>query len=532
MIHYLNDFLNICYRHIRIPKQWRHANVISLLKPGKRETSSRSYHPISLLCTTYKLLERIVLTQIEPIVEKILPKEQAGFQKGCSTLNQVVKLTETIEDAFDKKEIMRSVFIDLTAASSTVWHQGLRVKLQRILTSNHLINFIIELLYTRCFNLFTSDKSRFTRQKSWFFRLKNGVAQGSVLAPILYNIYTADFPKTSGNCFMYTDDVAVTYSASSIAKVEENLSTDIKTICQYLHDRHLKLSQSKTVSSLFHLKNHLASKSIKVTLDPNTILNCERYPTYPGLKSNIQKPLAQTKTKSVFPSGTGEEMMGTNWGASFDTLRTSTTALVFAPAEYCTPVWFQSTHTKRLDVPLKETVRIASGCIRPTPLNFLPSLLGIQSPSCRRKKLCKRLYYKADNTDHLLHNILYSKTPPKRLKSRKSLHPFLESLQGYGFQQEPIPHKLQPHIQDWSSKPLGQGLPRKAWVQLNGLRTGIGKFGDSMVKWGFGDDNLCQCGEPQTAYHIVNDCKSTGPPCNLTDVDNPMLKRYLISYNF
>ena len=136
----------------------------------------------------------------------------------------------------------------------------------------------MELLYTRSFALFTSDG-----QKSRSFRLKNGVAQGSVLAPTLYNIYTADFRKTSGNCFMYADDAAITYSASSIAKVEENLSNDMKTICQYLHDWHLKLSQSKTVSSLFHLKNHLTSKSIKVTLDSITILNCERYPTYLGI---------------------------------------------------------------------------------------------------------------------------------------------------------------------------------------------------------------------------------------------------------
>ena len=175
--------------------------------------------------------------------------------------------------------------------------------------------------------------------------------------------------------------------------------------------------------------------------------------------------------------------------------------------------------------------RSSQAASAPPFLIFLPPLSGIQSPSCRRKKLCKRLYYKADNTDHLLHNILYSKTPSKRLKYRKLLRPFLESLQGYDPQQEPLPHKLQPHIQDWSNKPLGHGLLRKVWVQLNRLRTGTGKFGDSMVKWGFGDDNLCQCGEPQTAYHIVNDCKSTGPPCNLIDVDYPMLKRYLMNCN-
>ena len=152
----------------------------------------------------------------------------------------------------------------------------------------------------------------------------------------------------------------------------------------------------------------------------------------------------------------------TNWGTSFDTLQTSTTALVFAPAEYCAPVWCQSTDTKRLDIPLNEAMQIVSGCIRPTPLNFLPPLSGIQPPSCHQKKLCKRLHYKADNTDHLLHNILYSKTPPKRLKSCKPLRSFLESPQGYDPQQESIPHKLQPHIQDWSNKPLEHGLPQKA----------------------------------------------------------------------
>ena len=234
----------------------------------------------------------------------------------------------------------------------------------------------MKLLYTRSFTLFTSDG-----QKSRSFRLKNGVAQGSVLAPILCNIYTADFPKISGNYFMYADDVAITYSASSIAKVEKNLSNDMKTICQYLYDWHLKLSQSKTVSSLFHLKNHLASKSVKVALDHNTILNCERYRTYLGITLDCsltyKNHLHKLKQKVSPRVALVRKLSGTNWVTSFDTLRTSTKALVFAPTEYCAPVWCQSTHTKTLDVPLNEAMRIVSGCIRPTPLNFLPPFSGI-----------------------------------------------------------------------------------------------------------------------------------------------------------
>ena len=157
----------------------------------------------------------------------------------------------------------------------------------------------------------------------------------------------------------------------------------MKTICPYLHDWHLKLSQSKTVSSLFHLKNHLASKSIKVILDPNTILNCERYPTYLGITLDrsltYKNHLHKLKQKVSSRVALVKKLSGTNWGTSFDTLRTSTAA------EYCAPVWCQSTHTKILDVPLNEAMRIVYGCIRPTPFNFLPPLSGIQPPSCRRK---------------------------------------------------------------------------------------------------------------------------------------------------
>ena len=49
LVHWLNEFLNICYHNIRTPNQWGHANVIGLLKPGKPKTSPQSYRPISLL---------------------------------------------------------------------------------------------------------------------------------------------------------------------------------------------------------------------------------------------------------------------------------------------------------------------------------------------------------------------------------------------------------------------------------------------------------------------------------------------------
>ena len=58
-----------------------------------------------------------------------------------------------------------------------------------------------------------------------------------------------------------------------------------------------------------------------------------------------------------------------------------------------------------------------------------------------------------------------------------------------------------------SSRPLGMGLPRAAWVKLNRLRSGVGRFCSSMYKWGLATLANCECGaSEQTADHIMSQC--------------------------
>ena len=530
MVGWLTELLNLCYSSTQIPKMWRRASVISLLKPGKPDTSPKSYRPISLLCTTYKLMERLILTRINPIVDPLLPHDQAGFRQGRSTVDQVARLTQSIEHAFDSKLVTGAVFLDLTAAYDTVWHQGLRLKLQRMISNVHLTDFIMELLYTRSFVLFTSDG-----QRSRPHRLKNGVAQGSVLAPTLYNIYTSDFPDTSSTRYMYADDVALTVSATQVREVEAKLSGDMGIICQYLSNWRLKLSTTKTVSSIFHLRNHMATYELKVQTDSG-LLNFDPNPTYLGVKLDrslaFRSHLTKLKCKISARVALIRRLACTNWGASFCTLRTSVMALVLSAAEYCAPVWTQSAHTRRVDVPLHDALRLISGCIRSTHLCQLPFLSGIQPPQARRDNMCRRLYKKAAQPNHLLHEVLFEKEAPRRLSSRKPLRPFLENLAAVGSTTLAVPERLKPFIEAWSSHPPGSNLPRKPWVQLNRLRSGAGRYAANMKKWGISDSDLCPCGAIQTHEHVINECSVTGPPCPLTDIDDPLLVTYLTNCQF
>ena len=80
----------------------------------------KSYRPISLLCVPYKILERFIYARVEPLIDPLLPKEQAGFRRRKSTVDQVVLLTQNIEDSFEAKKKAGAVFINLTATYDTV----------------------------------------------------------------------------------------------------------------------------------------------------------------------------------------------------------------------------------------------------------------------------------------------------------------------------------------------------------------------------------------------------------------------------
>ena len=66
---------------------------------------------------------------------------------------------------------------------------------------------------------------------------------------------------------------------------------------------------------------------------------------------------------------------------------------------------------------------------------------------------------------------------------------------------------LKQYINSPSCKPTGCDLDRRAWVNLNRLRTGVGRTKHFLHKIGITASPNCDCGEPQTISHIINDCE-------------------------
>ena len=202
----------------------------------------------------------------------------------------------------------------------------------------------------------------------------------------------------------------------------------------------------------------------------------------------------------------------------FCTYRSPITNVIIHNAEYCAPAWTRSPHTRLVDTKLWETMRITSGCLKPTPTQWLPVTSAIAPPNLRREEATQRWIRNQENFQQELplKNILENAPTTTRLKSRK---PFYNArIENFNL--------TEAWRNEWRSNvPRGgetiadpsQQLPgfhtssRKEWVTANRLRTRHAKTAVNMHRWGYIDSPLCpRCKQaPQDTDHLVLHCPET-----------------------
>ena len=166
--------------------------------------------------------------------------------------------------------------------------------------------------------------------------MRNGLPQGSVLAPLLFNIYTYDLPSTVSQKYAYADDLALMHTSKDWKTLEGTLSQDVTTLSAYLQTWTLKLSHTKTVTTAFHLTNREAKRELKIFNNGKLLPYCPT-PTYLGVKLDSSftfcHHLEALRKKLSTRVTLLRRLADSGWGAGAKTLRTAALSLVYATAE-------------------------------------------------------------------------------------------------------------------------------------------------------------------------------------------------------
>ena len=507
---WLLGLYNNCMTTHKLPNIWKKAHVQALLKPGKDPSVPKNYRPISLLSHTYKLFERLILNRLGPAIDEHLIPEQAGFRPGKSTCSQVLNLTQHIENGFEESLVTGVVFFDLSAAYDTVNHRCLLHKILDITKDIRLTELIESMLENRLYFVELGD------QRSRWRRLRNGLPQGSVLAPLLFNIYTNDQPSTDGTrCFIYADDLGISAQHADFEVVEERLTKALEELTPYYQANHLRANPSKTQVCAFHLRNREAKRQLQVTWSGTPLENCD-HPVYLGVtldrtlsfKNHVEK----TKSKVCSRNNILSKLMGTTWGARPQTIRSTALALCYSAAEYACPVWERSTHAKKVDTALNACCRQITGCLRPTPTDNLYILAGIAPPDIRRQVTSMK--ERSRQIEDVRHPVFNQTPAANHLKSRKS---FLSSVDPLATSAASTrvalwekristhPTATSMALKPQEELPPGADTKWTEWKCLNRLRTGVGRSKVSLQKWGYLD----------TAEDVTCDCRTALRPCSI-----------------
>ena len=468
------------------------------------------------------MYERLILSRIALTVGEHLIDDQAGLRAGKACVGQVLNIIEYIEDGYQAGQIACTVFIELIAAYDMVNHRALMMKVSKMLKNKPLVQIIESLLKNRRFYVEMDGKeSRWRAQK-------NGLPQGSVLAPTLFNIYTNDIPQFANvRRFIYADDLCLATQSNDFKSIEDRLMRALQELSSYYKKWHLNPNPGKTKVCSFHLKNYLAKRELNITWEGKLLENTPN-PVYLGLtldrtlsyKVHVEKLRKKLSARNSLLS----TLANSSWGAGAQTLRLSALALCFSTAEYCAAAWARSAHAPKVDIELNKCYRTITGCLKSSNRSSVYRPSGIAPPQIRREAIsvAEREKQLTDSR----HPLYGHEEPPVRLTSRKSFSTVtrlgrssLSSFRSRRWNEALIEaqnnNEALPEPKEML--PAGSELPRKEWVTLNRARSKVAKTRDNLLKWGLVQDAACPCGTAeQTIAHLLSDCPLS-VPCS--DVD-------------
>ena len=361
-----------------------YAWFISIIAPIHKKgpkMNPDNYRGISLISCLYKLLTAILNKRLGVFCKEndILSSQQLGFVPGNRTSDAHFVLHNLINDYCHKKgKKLYSCFVDFSKAFDCIPRDALFEKLRSKGITGKVFNLIK--------NVYMNEKCqvKIGQTLSSVFDANQGVRQGCILSPILFNIFISDLPEildkyendpamignTKMSSILWADDLVM------ISESKEGLTNMLHELLKFSTEHGLKINTDKTKCMIFNKTGRHIRCSIKCN---DTKIETVREYKYLGFlvtpSGEVTSGVLDLKSRALYAFVQLRKRLGDNFRNNVNIAIHLFDALVKPILLYCSDFWAILKLNKKDPCELLPKQNL----IDSVHLKFLKQLLGVQT---------------------------------------------------------------------------------------------------------------------------------------------------------
>jgi hypothetical protein len=378
LVYIIEHIFAHCIYTSTIPDKWKLSFVTPIFKNKGTESDPYNYRPIGITSVISKIFERYICDRLVDHLEsnKLLSDTQFGYRKGRSTLHALTHLTDTIRRLSDSRSnsLVGALFLDLSKAFDCVSHSLLIKMLPLYGLDHHAVALMESFLVGRVQKVKLSQTTI-----SDAVEMTCGVPQGSLLGPILFDLYINTLSQqVEGTVSQYADDTALIRNAETIDQLKSLLQSDLQSLITYFGNLGLLLNVGKTDYLLFGFNG--PGEDAQIVLPHSPPINPSNEVTYLGViidnKLNFNAQNKAVLQKLKFSTYTIRKLRPHLTEQSAKMLLNQQ---FYSYSDYCSIVWTQhanSYHCERLEVQHRAALKVVLKKKRRTRSAQLYSLSG------------------------------------------------------------------------------------------------------------------------------------------------------------
>jgi len=247
----MTKLLNLIANTSSIPSNWRIAKITPIFKKGSK-LDKNNYRPISNICTISKIYEKLILDYINKLELRsnttLSGDHQHGFGKNKSTTTAGLTIQSRAAKILAKNKYAIMYSTDLTAAFDMLDSTLFRQRIFNMGLPTQLCNILHDFLIDR------QAYVQIDSATSDLFDINLGCVQGSVLGPVIFNIFMRPLADEVDNITSYADDTYGIVEIDNIDNIDNKamVSTKILDHLKWLRQTGMLVNDSKTEIMVMH----------------------------------------------------------------------------------------------------------------------------------------------------------------------------------------------------------------------------------------------------------------------------------------